>query len=151
MTAQNLEAGGEQVMVPGPAARRTQEPARATRTSRAQRSVPGANIPDLRKDLRDFASARPQGWDHNDWLQFLEALQERGHNINDRDLIGMALEKERLDLALSGVKGVGPRRRAALVERYGNLWSLRNANPEEIAAVAGVKRDLAEEILAAAG
>src|SRR5690606_33332913 len=51
---------------------------------------------DLQKDLREFASARPSGWSHGDWLTFLEGLSERGHNVADRDAIGLALEKERL-------------------------------------------------------
>src|SRR5687768_16130568 len=61
--------------------------------------------PDLKKDLRDFASGRPQGWGHDDWLNFLESLKSRGHDVADREAIGVALERERLDLALSGVKG----------------------------------------------
>jgi excinuclease ABC subunit C len=108
-----------------------------------------ARKPDLKKDLRDFASGRPQGWGHEDWLNFLENLKERGHNIGDREAIGMALEKERLDLALSDVKGVGPQRRKALVERFGTVWSLRNADPEDIASVGGLPQNLAVQIKSA--
>jgi hypothetical protein len=102
--------------------------------------------PDLRKDLRDFASGRPQGWEHEDWLNFLESLQNRGHDIRDREAIGVALEKERLDLALSGVKGIGPQKRAALIEAYGTLWALRKADASEIAAAGGLTSSLAERI-----
>lgn len=111
----------------------------------------GARQPDLKKDLRGFASARPEGWDHEDWIAFLESLQGRGHDIRDRDAIGLALERERLDLAVGKVKGVGPRRREALVDHYGNLWNLRNADPDEIATIAGVKREVAEKIRGEAG
>jgi hypothetical protein len=117
---------------------------RSTRST-AQRSNGGR---DLRRDLRDFASARPQGWNHDDWLNFLESLKERGHDINDRDAIGMMLEKERLDLALSRIRGMGPQRRQALVERYGTIWNLRNADVDEIAATAKIPRNLAEAVKA---
>ncbi len=103
---------------------------------------------DLRRDLREFASARPQGWGHDDWLNFLESLKERGHNINDREAIGVALERERLALRLEQVRGVGPQRRQALVERFGNVWSLRNADSREIAAAAGMPVSLAEQVKA---
>jgi hypothetical protein len=102
--------------------------------------------PDLRKDLRDFASARPEGWGHEDWLAFLEDLQKRGHNVSDREAIGMALEKERLDLALGKVKGLNPQRRQSLVEKYGTLWGLRDADSDEIAASAQIPRDLVDRI-----
>ena len=102
----------------------------------------------LRKDLRDFASARPGGWSHDDWLFFLETLKDRGHDIRDRDEIGLMLEKERLDLGLSRVRGMGPQRRQALVERYGTTWNLRNADVDEIAAIAKIPHSLAEAVKA---
>lgn len=102
--------------------------------------------PNLKKDLRDFASGRPEGWNHEDWLDFLESLKNRGHDIRDREAIGVALEKERLDLALSKVKGVGPQRRKALVERYGTIWDLRNADPDEIAHHGNIPRTLADRV-----
>lgn len=109
----------------------------------------GGTKGNLKKDLRDFASARPEGWNHDDWLGFLESLQNRGHNIQDREAIGLALEKERLDLALSGVKGMGPQRRSALIEKYGTLWKLRHADVSEIAASANLPQSLAESVKAA--
>jgi hypothetical protein len=112
-----------------------------------KRTPPGRRgQPDLKRDLRDFAAARPNGWSHDDWLNFLENLHEQGHNINDREAIGIALEKERLDIVLEKVKGVGPRRRQALVNHFDNLWSLRNASVEEIASAGGLPRSLAEKV-----
>jgi hypothetical protein len=122
-------------------------PAQPAKTGRGG----AARSPDLRRDLREFASARPSGWEHEDWLNFLETLQQRGHNVNDRDMIGRALERERLDLALSGVKGVGPQRRQALIEAFGTVWNVRNAEVERIAEVAKVPRTLAEQIKAGMG
>lgn len=106
--------------------------------------------PDLRKDLRDFASGRPQGWNHEDWEQFLQDLQARGHNINDRDQIGMLLERERLNMKLESVEGLSPQRRKTLTEEFGTLWSLRNAGADEIARRANVPRELAEKVANAA-
>lgn len=100
----------------------------------------------LREDLRDFASARPEGWDHADWLSFLEHLRERGHGTDDPEEIGRMLESERLATRLEQVQGVGPRRVEALVSRFGTLWELRRASVEEVAAVPNVPRALAERI-----
>lgn len=132
----DMGTGRDRSSADGPARKSTQE-----KTSERRGSAP-----DLRKQLREFASARPAGWSHEDWLRFLEDLQERGHNIRDREAIGVALEKERLDLALGGVRGVGPQRRKALIERYGTVWNVRNADPAEIAAAAAMPVSLAEEV-----
>lgn len=102
--------------------------------------------PDLRKDLREFASARPDGWGHDDWLRFLEDLRERGHNVNDRDQVGLMLERERLTLALENVPGVGPRRVENIVEKFGYMWRLREASAEDISREAGVPRQIAEKV-----
>lgn len=112
-------------------------------------AAPRTRKPNLKKDLREFASARPQGWGHDDWIAFLEDLQRRGHDVRDRDAIGLALEKERLDLALSSVKGVTAPKRKALVERYGNAWNLRNAPADDVAAVAGIDREAADRLKSA--
>jgi len=124
---------------PAPATPAAPAPAPAAAPAAAR----AANPARLQRELRDFASARPQGWGHEDWINFLEGLQARGYNIQDRDAIGSALEKERLDLALSAIRGLGPQRRRALVERFEHLWTFRNANPAEIAETARIPLDLA--------
>jgi len=103
---------------------------------------------DLRKDLRDFASARPQGWNHDDWIQFLESLHARGHNIEDREEIGRELERERLDLALSRIDGVPAKCRKLLVERFGTVWKLRSEGADEIATLCGISPEVAERVRA---
>jgi hypothetical protein len=115
-------------------------------TPRKRAASPRSNRTDLGNDLRDFAAGRPQGWNHEDWETFLGFLSERGHDTSNADAIGLALERERLALALSQVEGVGPRRMEALVDRFVTIWSLRNADVEEIAATARIRRDLAERI-----
>lgn len=108
--------------------------------------APRPKKPDLKKELREFASARPQGWNHEDWLAFLEDLQSRGHNISDREAIGVALERERLLMALGRVSGIAPARRQAIVKHYNNIWELRNAEAEEIAQVGGISPADADRI-----
>jgi hypothetical protein len=101
---------------------------------------------DLQKALRDFAAARPNGWNHDDWENFLQELQSRGHNINDREQIGAMLEKERVAVVLGKVPGVGPQRVRSIADKFGSVWQLREAGPEAIAREAGVPRQLADRI-----
>jgi hypothetical protein len=117
-------------------------PAKPPRT-RARRTGP-----DLRQDLREFATARPQGWGHEDWLRFLEGLRDRGHNIEDREAIGIALERERLDLALSRFDELPEEGRSTLVERFQTLWSFRNADVDAISSIAGIPREVADRVRA---
>ncbi|HET7322637.1 MAG TPA: hypothetical protein VFI96_09100 [Longimicrobiaceae bacterium] len=106
---------------------------------------------ELKRELRDFASARPDGWNHQDWLNFLEELRARGHNINDREEIGRLLERERLGLALEKVKGMGPQRISRLAARFGQLWRLREASTDEVAEAGNLPRSLAERVKEAVG
>lgn len=116
----------------------------------AKRTKP-APVADLRSELRAFASARPGGWDHADWLTFLDHLGTRGHDVSDADGIGRQLERERLAVVLGQVQGLGPKRVDALVARYETLWSLRHADADELARVAGMNRAIAEKVRQAVG
>lgn len=116
------------------------------RGSRSGGTRSGVN---LRKDLREFASARPDGWGHDDWLRFLDDLQARGHNINDRDQIGLMLERERLALTLERIPGVGPQRVKSIADRYGYVWRLRETDPDQLAREANLPRSVAEKVIQA--
>jgi hypothetical protein len=107
----------------------------------------GGKKADLKKDLRDFASTRPQGWSHDDWLRFLDDLQARGHNINDRDQIGSMLEKERLSLALERIPGLSAPRARTIAERYGYLWRLKETDADQLSSEAKIPRPVAEKVL----
>lgn len=117
-------------------------------TESSQRRKAVKETDQLRDDLRDFASARPSGWGHEDWLAFLDTLKERGHDTSEPDAIGRKLERERLAVVLSTVPGLGPKRMEALVERFETLWSMRHASADEVAAVPGIPRSLAEKVVA---
>lgn len=123
--------------------------AQTPRAGGARAKQPSSGVDGLRKDLRDFAVARPDGWGHDDWLRFLEHLEQRGHNIADRDAIGSLLERERLALALERIPGVGPRRVQSIADRYGYLWRLRETSAEQLSREANVPRAIAVRVLEA--
>ncbi|HWK88649.1 MAG TPA: helix-hairpin-helix domain-containing protein [Longimicrobium sp.] len=104
---------------------------------------------DLRADLRAFAEGRPSGWEHADWVAFLEHLAAKGHDTSDCEAIGRMLERERLAVVLEKIPGLGPRRVDALAERFETLWSIRHATAEAVAAVQGIPRALAERVVEA--
>lgn len=47
---------------------------------------------------------------------------------------------------LDEIPGVGPKRKKALLKHFGGIRKLRAASAEEIAAVPGVTRDVAEAV-----
>ncbi len=48
--------------------------------------------------------------------------------------------------ALDDVPGVGPRRRKALIKRFGSVQAVREATTDEVASVVGMTRSLAEKV-----
>lgn len=96
--------------------------------------------------LRSFASGRPDGWSHDEWLALLGQLTERGYDTSNPDSIGLHLERERIVLWVSAIRGVGPRRAEAVADAYASLWQLAHADPLEIAARARIPFFLANAI-----
>lgn len=123
----------------------TTEPTAGTR---ARRAAPAkSNGSDLRSDLREFAKGRPDGWNHEEWLGFIEHLRGKGHNINDQEAIGSMLERERIGVLLEKVPGLGAQRIRSLSEAFGNVWRLREADADEIARTAKLPRDVAQRVV----
>jgi hypothetical protein len=100
----------------------------------------------LRADLRAFVDARPAGWNHDDWIGFLDHLRGRGHDVSDSAGVGMQLERERLTACLEQVPGMGTKRVDTIVDRYHTLYSARHADVDELAGLPGMNRALAERV-----
>jgi hypothetical protein len=116
--------------------------------SRARRVAPAKdNGSDLKSDLREFAKGRPHGWNHDEWLGFIEHLRGKGHNINDQEAIGSMLERERIGVLLEKVPGLGAQRIRSLSEAFGNVWRLREADVDQIARTAKLPRDVAQRVV----
>lgn len=130
-----------------PAAKKRGGSTRETYVETAARRKKEKEVDKLQADLRAFAQGRPGGWSHDDWLAFLADLGERGHDVSDPDGIGARLERERLRVMLGAVQGLGPKRVEALVDRFDTLWSMRRASTDEVAAVAGMTRPVAERLV----
>jgi excinuclease ABC subunit C len=47
---------------------------------------------------------------------------------------------------LEDIAGIGPKRRASLLQRFGGIRGIASASAEDIATVDGISKDLAEEI-----
>ncbi|MBN1541976.1 excinuclease ABC subunit C [candidate division KSB1 bacterium] len=56
-------------------------------------------------------------------------------------------KKRTLESELDRIEGIGPRRRESLIATFGTIDTIRRAEVEEIAAVAGISHSLAEKII----
>jgi len=104
----------------------------------------------LESEVKEFVAEHPDGWSHEDWNRLLDKLSARKIEVADTDQLGVRLEAERLRQVLlrASVRGLGPKRVDAIVEKYGNLWNLRQANPEQLAGIPTMPLRLAQETLA---
>ena len=103
---------------------------------------------EFRGRVRDFVTRHPEGWGHDQWLGLLAELRDAGMDTHDHAAIGAALEYERLLAVLerASVKGLGPKRREAVAERFRRLWDLEHASVEDIAALPSFHKGLAEAL-----
>lgn len=79
-------------------------------------------------------------------FRFIYSIQEEVHRFAisyHRSLRDKKLTKSQLD----DVKGVGPKRKLALIKRFKDVESIKKASIEELMEVEGINRDIAENIL----
>jgi len=105
----------------------------------------------MKEHLKDFVERHPEGWNHDEWLGLLSELQSDGTDVSQPDALGVQLEKTRLAWVLdhNPVPGLGPKRRAALVDRFGTLGQLRSASIDDVAGVPSINKALAEKVVSA--
>ncbi len=80
-------------------------------------------------------------------LRLLQRLRDEAHRFGlgyHRQLRGKASVASRLEEA----PGIGPKRRKALLQAFGSLAAIREAGVDAVAAVRGMTRPAAEELLA---
>ncbi len=83
-------------------------------------------------------------------LKLLMRVRDEAHRFAvgyHRDLRGRAAGESVLD----GVRGLGPKRRALLLEKFGSVTRLRREPVEAIASIPGIGRRMAERILDTVG
>jgi hypothetical protein len=97
-------------------------------------------------ELRRFVAEHPNGWEHADWLELLQRLRQHGQDTGDADGLGRALERQRLMILLGHVPGIGLKRMQAITDRYPNVWTLRQAGIDGLAASVNIPASLAERI-----
>lgn len=105
----------------------------------------------MKKQIRAFLEAHPEGWGHQEWLDLLSQLEREGVDVSDPESIGAELERAKLAAALKAldVKGLGPKRIETLVDEYRTLWNLQHASVEDVAAIKTVPSDVAERVVEA--
>lgn len=78
-------------------------------------------------------------------LRLLQQIRDEAHRFALAFSRGLVL-KSSLASFLGTIPGIGPRRCKALLQHFGGMEALREASPEEIAAVPGVSSVLAERL-----
>lgn len=105
----------------------------------------------FRTCLMDFVLTHQHGWNHHDWLGLLSELTDAGFDTSDPDHIGMALERERVRQLLedAAVRGLGPKRREAVADRFATAWNLQHASVEDLREIPTLHEKLARDLHAA--
>jgi len=143
--SQDLEA---EVRAADPLARGARAGGRAAAARRPEVAAAGwERRAELEAELQAFAAAHPGGWNHEEWVDLLAVLAARGHDTANDAAIGLALERERLGQALARVRGLGERRRLAILERWDRVCDVQAAGADELARLPGLNPGLAQRVV----
>jgi excinuclease ABC subunit C len=81
-------------------------------------------------------------------LHLIQEVRDEAHRFavsGHRARRGKAGRSSRLE----EISGIGPKRRKALISRFGGLQGISDAGVDQLTAVPGISRELAEKIYAA--